>query len=74
MPQGMYSYGETQDYTINFWPIRFTKYANINCNGANNGIIEVVPHATAPILEYSLKCSGLFKVLQFLQAYRRNWL
>ena len=64
MPQGMYSYGETQDYTIEISGlIDSLNITNINCNGANNGIIEVVPHATAPAgLEYSI--SGMFGPFQ----------
>ncbi len=64
MPQGMYSYGETQDYTIEISGlIDSLNITNINCNGVNNGIIEVVPHATAPVgLEYSI--SGMLGPFQ----------
>ena len=55
-PQGLYSYGETHDYSIEITGlIDSLVISNINCNGANDGIIEVVPHATAPVgLEYSI--------------------
>ena len=64
MPQGMYSYGETQDYTIEIAGlIDSINITNISCNGANDGIIEVVPHATAPAgLEYSI--SGMLGPFQ----------
>ena len=64
MPQGMYSYGETQDYTIEIAGlIDSIDVTNISCNGANDGIIEVVPHATAPSsLEYSI--SGMLGPFQ----------
>ena len=64
MPQGMYSYGETQDYTIEIAGlIDSINITNISCNGANDGIIEVVPHATAPSgLEYSI--SGMLGPFQ----------
>lgn len=64
MPQGIYSYGETQDYTIEITGlIDSLDITNISCNGANDGIIEVVPHATAPAgLEYSI--SGMLGPFQ----------
>lgn len=64
MPQGMYSYGETQDYTIEIAGlIDSLDITNISCNGANDGIIEVFPHATAPAgLEYSI--SGMLGPFQ----------
>ena len=64
MPQGMYSYGETQDYTIEIAGlIDSLNITNINCNGANDGVIEVVPHTTAPVgMEYSI--SGMLGPFQ----------
>ena len=64
MPQGMYSYGETQDYSIEIAGlIDSINISNITCNGANDGIIEVIPHATAPVgLEYSI--SGILGPFQ----------
>ena len=64
MPQGMYSYGETQDYSIEIAGlIDSIDITNISCNGANDGIIEVVPHSTAPTgLEYSI--SGMLGPFQ----------
>ena len=64
MPQGTYSYGETQDYSIEIVGlIDSLNITNINCNGANDGIIEVVPHASAPAgLEFSI--SGMLGPFQ----------
>ena len=64
MPQGIFSYGETHDYSIEIVGlIDSLNITNINCNGANDGIIEVVPHASAPSgLEYSI--SGILGPFQ----------
>ena len=64
MPQGTYSYGETHDYSIEIVGlIDSINITNINCNGANDGIIEVVPHASAPAgLEFSI--SGMLGPFQ----------
>ena len=64
VPQGMYTYGETQDYSIEIVGlIDSLDITNISCNGANDGIIQVVPHATAPSgLEYSI--SGMLGPFQ----------
>ena len=64
MPQGMYSYGETQDYSIEIAGlIDSINISNITCNGANDGIIEVFhTHATAQGLEYSI--SGILGPFQ----------
>ena len=55
-PQGMYSFGETQDYSIEIAGlIDDVITTNISCNGADDGIIEIVPSAFAPSgLEYSI--------------------
>ena len=55
-PQGMYTFGETQDYSIEIAGLIDTVLTtNISCNGADDGIIEVVPGAFAPTgLEYSI--------------------
>ena len=64
VPQGTYSYGETHDYSIEIVGlIDSINITNINCNGANDGIIEVVPHASAPAgLEFSI--SGMLGPFQ----------
>ena len=53
---GMYTFGETQDYSIEIAGLIDTVLTtNISCNGADDGIIEVVPGAFAPTgLEYSI--------------------
>ena len=55
-PQGSYTFGETQDYSIEIAGLIDTALTtNISCNGADDGIIEIVPGAFAPAgLEYSI--------------------
>ena len=55
-PQGTYTFGETQDYSIEIAGLIDTALTtNISCNGADDGIIEIVPGAFAPAgLEYSI--------------------
>ena len=48
-PQGSYTFGETQDYSIEIAGLIDTALTtNISCNGADDGIIEIVPGAFAP--------------------------
>ena len=55
-PQGTYTFGVTQDYSIEIAGLIDTALTtNISCNGADDGIIEIVPGAFAPAgLEYSI--------------------
>jgi len=63
-PCGPYQYGETEDFTVEITGlIDSVSYTNINCNGINDGTIDITPDIIPPLnLVYSIDSGATWSI------------